>query len=107
MKLTPSQVRALEIVEKAGVVRPREFAKAMWPESEGWRRHSRCGPNGVHQGGGMYLAGGGYLGKLSQLGVIRQQFRGAIHSEDGYALTEEGKVALRKAQDNKKTMVKG
>lgn len=99
MKLTAGQVRALEVVEKGGSIVPREFARAMWPESAGWMRSSRCGPNGVHRGGGMYLAAGGYLGRLSKLGLVRQQFRGVLYDKDGYALTESGKQALRAAQE--------
>ncbi len=94
MKLTAGQVRALEVIEAAGSIRPRAFAKAMWPESEGWRRQTRCGNNGVTRGGGMCLAGGGYLGKLVQLGVVEQQFRNEFHRQDGFALTDKGKTIL-------------
>jgi len=95
--LTPNQIRALEVVKKAGIIRPTAFARAMWPESQGWRRHTRCGPKGVHRGGGMSLAGGGYLGKLARLGYVRQQFRGVHHDEDGYAVSDEGRAALKAA----------
>lgn len=104
MKLTAGQARALKVIEAESVVRPREFAKLMWPESAGWRRSSRCGPNGVHRGGGMYLAAGGYLGKMAQLGLVRRQFRGALYDEDGYKLTEEGKKSLEEFK--KKQVVK-
>ena len=30
---------------------------------------AKCG-YGVHQGGGMYLAAGGFMGKLNKLGLI-------------------------------------
>lgn len=107
MKLTLGQVRALEVIEAESVVRPREFAKIMWPESTGWMRSSRCGPNGVHRGGGMCLAAGGYLGKLSKLGLVRQQFRGMLHDEDGYALTEEGKKSLEESRKKEKAKARG
>jgi len=67
--LTPKQKRALEIIRKNPGIRPREFAKLMWPDSPRWRNMAKCG-YGVHQGGGMYLAAGGFMGKLNKLGLI-------------------------------------
>jgi len=60
----------------------------MWPESDGWMHHSKCGPYGSCTGGGMNLAGGGYLGKLGRRGwVIRRYLFG---SDTGYELTDAG-----------------
>lgn len=71
MKATPSVLRGLQIVADAGDqgIRPREFARAMWPDSPGWQRSSRSGPNGTHRGGGMYLTGGAFLGRLERAGL--------------------------------------
>lgn len=92
MKLTASQRRALEVIREWWTVyrkeiRPREFARRMWPDSPRWQVHVKCGPNGSHRGGGMYLAGGGYLGKLARLGLISR-------GRDGYALSSAGDKAL-------------
>jgi len=98
--LTEAQHKALKIVRDHGPIRPREFAKAMWPDSPGWKRHCKCGPGGCHQGGGMYTAGGAYLGKLARKGWVMQRSRrlGGVYSEDGYILTHAGLVALRQAE---------
>jgi len=55
----------------------------------------------------MCLAAGGYLGKLSKLGLVRQQFRGMLHDEDGYALTEEGKKSLEESRKKEKAKARG
>ena len=55
----------------------------------------------------MYLAAGGYLGKLSKLGLVRQQFRGMLHDEDGYALTEVGKRSLKESWKKEETRARG
>ena len=34
--LTPSQTKALKIIRNHGPIRPRVFAKSMWPDSDGW-----------------------------------------------------------------------
>lgn len=107
MKLTAGQARALQVIGAESVIRPREFAKLMWPESAGWRRSSRCGPNGVHRGGGMCLAAGGYLGKLAQLGLVRRQFRGMLYDEDGYKLTEQGKKSLEEFRKKQTVKISG
>lgn len=63
-------LKALEIVARLGRVTPKLFAREMWPDSPGWRRCSKAGNNGVIKGGGMYLAAGGYLGKLSKRKLV-------------------------------------
>lgn len=91
MALTTAQRRALQVL-RDGPLRPREFARAMWPDSPGWQRSYNCGPNGSHRGGAMYRAGGAYLGKLRALGLVHTTNR---HRWDtAYALTEAGVAAL-------------
>lgn len=95
--ITEKQRQALQIVKEHGPIRPREFAQFMWPDSPGWRHHSKCGPKGSHRGGGMYLAGGNYLGKLRKQGWIKKEY---IHIwgdiwDKGYILTDEGYKVLK------------
>lgn len=68
--LTESQAKALNILKDHGPLSPRQFARLMWPDSPGWCRVSKCGPYGSTRGGGMNLAGGGYLGKLHRKGWV-------------------------------------
>lgn len=88
-KLTPSQFRALKIIRDNRIEMPRQFARLMWPDSDGWDRYTKCGPYGVTRGGGMSIAGGGYLGKLCSGGLINYRNR----------LTLLGRETLKKAEE--------
>ena len=93
---TPSVLKALRVVADNPGIRPREFAKAMWPDSPGWERSARSGPNGSHQGGGMYPAGGAFLGRLALAGLTR---RTHSHEYDtGHAITPAGQAMLDAAR---------
>lgn len=53
------------------------------------------GPNGVHQGGGMYIAAGGYIGKLRKWGWVKPVY----HPDrrwwiNDHEITEAGRMAL-------------
>jgi len=61
--------RALLIIRDNDVRSPRDFARLMWPDSEGWKRVHKVG-RGSSRGAAMSLAGGGFLGKLHQKGLI-------------------------------------
>ena len=98
--LTLSQRRALEILREHPDLLAKEFARLMWPDSDCWRHPTKCG-YGVHRGGGMYLAAGGFLGKLYHKGLVqrgRQPYTHAI-SRTGIAalaarpLATEGRAA--------------
>jgi hypothetical protein len=67
--LTETQARALQIIREHNIVMARQFARFMWPVSDGWSTHTNCG-RGVSKGGGMNLAAGGYLGKLRRRKLI-------------------------------------
>ncbi len=82
-------LEALRIIDDHGPITPRHFARLMWPASKCWSHHTKCGPNGVSMGGGMSLAGGGFLGKLSHKKLIGMSF-----SPDGYVLLKAGREAL-------------
>jgi len=98
--MTESQQRALAIVRDYGPIRPREFAKKMWPDAEAHHHHTKCGPKGVSYGGGMNLAGGGYLGKLAKLGWVQlHMVYGRRLGSEGYTLTIHGRRALEEAEN--------
>lgn len=69
--LTEHQKKAILIIGEAQNVRPRQFARLFWPDSDGWHHATKAGPHGSTRGGGMNLAGGGYLGKLTRMGLVR------------------------------------
>ena len=92
MTLTPARRKALEIIRDHPGIRPRGFAEKMWPDSEAWSHHTKCGPNGVTRGGGMPLAAGGFLGKLRHAGLVWNDLR---NYNNDYHLTEKGKEALK------------
>jgi len=93
--LTEPQRRALLILQGQGEqgIRPREFAKAMWPDSPGWQRSVKCGPNGSHRGGGMYTTGGAYLARLVRAGWARKNYRDTY--DTSVSITTAGEQALR------------
>jgi hypothetical protein len=93
-KPTGNQLKALGIIREHGPLRPREFARFMWPDSEGWNHHVRCGPNGSHKGGGMYTSAGMYLGKLYQRGWLRRE--DSAHQFMGFVLSGAGREILLK-----------
>jgi hypothetical protein len=90
-------IKALLIIKNHPEIHgPRDFARLMWPNSPAWRHYTKCG-SGVHRGGGMYLAAGGFLGKLIRAGLIRQRLdqKWKYH----YSLTDVGLAQLREALD--------
>lgn len=94
--MTEAQRRALTIVQDycekyRHPIRPREFSKLMWPDSEGHHHHTKCGNHGSTHGGGMWLAGGGYLGKLRHAGLLL--YSGGSY-DSGYMISAKGREAL-------------
>lgn len=92
--LTDHQKKAILIIGQRGSVRPRQFARLFWPDSEGWQRHAKAGPHGVSQGGGMSLAAGGYLGKLRRKGLLKPNVQLMLRpTEHGsiYTLSDKGR----------------
>jgi hypothetical protein len=94
--MSPARLRALRIIADEPGIRPREFAKKMWPDSDGWKRHSRSGPKGAHRGGGMYLTGGAFLGRLNNDGLTYHT--NTYQYDTGHALTTAGERALEEAE---------
>jgi len=81
---------ALKLIATKNIRSPSEFAKEMWPNSEGWQRVQNVG-HGAHRGAGMFLAGGSFLGKLRSQGLIL----GGI-DQDRIVLTDKGRELLHK-----------
>ena len=96
VELTERQKKALVIIRDRGPIRPREFAMFMWPESDRWNNLVNCGKNGVHRGGGMYRAAGGYLGKLTKKKFIVEKivWTNGDWTSHGFYLTDYGKKVL-------------
>ena len=86
--LTAGQRRALEILRDEPDLLAKEFARLMWPDSDCWRHPVKCG-YGSHRGGGMYLAAGGFLGKLYHKGFTCRGKRPYTH-----AISKAGRTAL-------------
>jgi len=94
VKLTRPQKRALTILDQHAPLRPREFAKRMWPDSPGWKRLHNCGPYGASAGTMMPMCGGAYLAKLGYRGWVRPQWRYTVGRRAyfcGYVLTSKGR----------------
>jgi hypothetical protein len=94
--MTESTKKALEIIKEKGPIKPKRFAKFMWPDSDGWSTHTNCG-HGVTRGGGMNLAAGGYLGKLRKRGLIEKKLERwptEGYRNKGYILSKEGKKKI-------------
>ncbi len=83
--MTPTQRRALEILKYNMIEAPSQFARLMWPDSEGWKHHTKKG-HGTTRGGGMAVAAGCYLGKLRRAGLV---------SNMSFILTAKGEEALK------------
>ena len=81
-------VHALMLIRAKEIRSPQEFAKEMWPDSEGWQRYGKVG-HGVHKGAGMNLAAGGFLGKLRYQGLIWGGY-----NQDRVILTDRGRERL-------------
>jgi hypothetical protein len=86
-KRAEARKRMLAILEKHGPCTPTEFARRMWPKSEGWQKYTKCGPKGTTRGGGMPLMAGGHLGRLLRKKLVR-------YSQNGYELSAAGRKEL-------------
>ena len=85
----PQTMKALGILYDHEIASAVEFARLMWPDSEGW--HHRIGAgHGVVRGRGMSMAGGSYLGRLQKAGWSTVSFGGSRYRQI-YHLTPEGK----------------
>jgi hypothetical protein len=82
--------RALHLINDNQIESPTEFARLMWPNSDGWRRVGNVG-HGAHAGAGMQLAGGSFLGRLRAKGLIVGGY-----TRDRITLTDKGRERLQK-----------
>lgn len=95
----PGTIKALRILQHHGPLRPGEFAKLMWPDSEGWDRSWTCGQNANanQRGKGMYLAGGSFLAKLAKRGFVWRRPEGW---GGGYIIEPAGSKLLAMVSDD-------
>lgn len=96
MKLTEIQIKALQIVKDYRRITPRRFAELMWPNSKCWNHSTKCGPSGVTRGGGMWLAAGGYLGRLRKLKLVDWDVDRYYRKH--YHLTKHGERSLLESE---------
>lgn len=61
--------RALEIIRDNEIERPKQLARLLWPDSEGWHRVHNVG-HGASSGAAMPMAAGGLIGRLRKAGLI-------------------------------------
>lgn len=96
--MTPFRRKALEMLRDFGPLTPSAFAHKMWPDSPAWKHSLACGPNGAHRGRGMYKAGGSYIGKLSQAGLVEPDVTliGNRLYHKGYKLSRLGEEELKR-----------
>jgi len=88
MKVTHKTLKALRIIRDHKIESCKQFAKFMWPDSDGWKTHVKVG-KGVSKGGAMPIAAGGYLGKLKKWGLVNGVSHGVI-----FHLTKKGRECL-------------
>lgn len=104
--LTEAQVKALRILVAVDEIRPREFARKMWPDSPGWKHSHKCGPSGASRGAMMPMVGGGYLGKLTRMdpplacSLFRSR-RWPFARTSAYVVSKQGREALTEYEREK------
>ena len=83
--------KALIVIRENQIERPKQFARLLWPDSEGWQRVHKVG-HGASRGAMMSFAAGGLLGKLRCQGYIVGGYpdRPAL-------LTDKGKEQINKS----------
>lgn len=81
------------IAEAGGRIRPREFAKAFWPESTGHGKTYKVG-RGATKGAALWRSAGAYLGRLANAGLVRLDDK-----TDAYMLTPAGRKAAKRHAD--------
>jgi hypothetical protein len=90
--LTAPQRKALEILNDGEAYAPRDFARAMWPDSPAWTRRSR-GQRGTNRSGAMAgtmpMLGAKMLWHLYDLGYVTQRDSG------DWRITSKGREALK------------
>ena len=97
MKLTRPAARALVILKTHGPQRAREFAKKMWPDSPGWKRHNACSRHSI-MGASMWLKGGQYLNYLGRKGWVRYEWarrEDPSKRANTFFLTDAGNEAIK------------
>lgn len=93
MKVSEKRRKALAVLKEKGPMTARAFAHAMWPDSPGHTKPSKCGNNGTTRGGGMVLAAGSFLSHLMRDLMVYKNYDSRM-----YGLTPVGEKALKENQ---------
>jgi uncharacterized protein YjhX (UPF0386 family) len=93
--LTGPQRRALETIARVGAITSaKQFARLMWPDSDGWTTLVGHG-HGVARGGQMPSTAGSFLSRLVRKGWVT-----GIGGDHPYRLTAAGIAALDADRSN-------
>lgn len=91
--------QALKVIRDRNIESPRQFARLMWPDSDGWHVGVRSG-GGTVRGRQMFTAGGAYLARLVKAGLVYVVHRSGSRR---WVLTKQGKEALVASEDKNET----
>ena len=96
MKSISATDKALDLINNNSIRSAQRFAQLMWPDSPCWKKVYKVGNNGATTGVGMWLAGGSFLAKLRQQGLITHydSFGSGVRIE--IMLTNKGRERLNK-----------
>lgn len=94
--LSESSRKALNIIAVNPGIGITDFARQMWPDSDGWNKPNSAGKN---RGYGMIRAGQSYLDRLLKTGLITEKYYHTGLSKQGrrFYITDSGKAELRSA----------
>lgn len=71
-----TEQEAVKLLREHGPLITVEFARAAWPDSEGWHRLRKCGNrNTSSRGAGMSWAAAGLLGRLQKKGLVESLYK--------------------------------
>ena len=91
--ITDKTIKALKIIDKYGVIYPKQFAQLMWPDSPAWDKVYNTGINGATSGKGMWLCAGSYLRKLKRRGLVEMGI--TDYCQAYYVLSKQGRGVLK------------
>lgn len=95
--MTPTQLRAVQIIAAHDIRSAHQFARLMWPDAAGWRVACRAGPHGVAKGKAMWTMAGGYITRLEKAGLVKRGRRHPLSLQ----LTDAARAALAKLDGGK------
>ena len=94
-------LKALQIIDKHGPIKPHRFGVMLWPDNENWQKYYKAGPKGSARGTGMNLVAGGYLARIARWGLAHKDYYWPQWAKTfvfrGYVLTAKGSELLHLA----------